>query len=112
MSLNDAVDGSSTRHVSAMDVGAAKAPTIRGAKNASDHDNRSGYSEISLSSSRRRCGGQRCVASPAQATLRVGVLPEAVVLPSRHRSLRVVTSLVTRAPGAWPHCTPDAAGLR
>ena len=28
-SLVDAVDGSSTRHVSAMDVGAVKAPTIR-----------------------------------------------------------------------------------
>src|SRR5262249_36751204 len=29
MSLTDAVDGSSTRHVSAMEVGADKAPTIR-----------------------------------------------------------------------------------
>ena len=29
MSVSDAVDGSSTRHVSAMDVGAVKAPTIR-----------------------------------------------------------------------------------
>src|SRR5277367_1690758 len=29
MSLIDAVDGSSTRHVSAMDVGAVRAPTIR-----------------------------------------------------------------------------------
>jgi hypothetical protein len=29
MSAFDAVDGSSTRHVSAMDVGAAEAPTIR-----------------------------------------------------------------------------------
>jgi hypothetical protein len=29
MSDVDAVDGSSTRHVSAMDVGAAEAPTIR-----------------------------------------------------------------------------------
>ena len=29
MSAFDAVDGSSTRHVSAMDVGADKAPTIR-----------------------------------------------------------------------------------
>ena len=35
--------------------------------------------------------------SPAQATLRAGVLPEAAALPSRYRSLRVVTSLVTRA---------------
>ena len=29
MSPTDAVDGSSTRHVSAMEVGAVKAPTIR-----------------------------------------------------------------------------------
>jgi hypothetical protein len=29
VSAVDAVDGSSTRHVSAMDVGAVKAPTIR-----------------------------------------------------------------------------------
>ena len=29
MSPNDAVDGSSTRHVSAIDVGAAEAPTTR-----------------------------------------------------------------------------------
>jgi hypothetical protein len=29
VSVIDAVDGSSTRHVSAMDVGAVKAPTIR-----------------------------------------------------------------------------------
>ena len=29
VSAFDAVDGSSTRHVSAMDVGAVKAPTIR-----------------------------------------------------------------------------------
>jgi hypothetical protein len=29
MVANDAVDGSSTRHVSAMDVGAAEAPTIQ-----------------------------------------------------------------------------------
>jgi hypothetical protein len=30
MSAIDAVDGSSTRHVSAMDVGAVKAPTKKG----------------------------------------------------------------------------------
>jgi hypothetical protein len=29
MSANDAVDGSSTRHMSAMEMGAAEAPTIR-----------------------------------------------------------------------------------
>jgi transposase len=40
MPASDAVDGSSTRHVSAMNVGADKAPRFGGAKHASDHDNR------------------------------------------------------------------------
>src|ERR1700730_17729802 len=53
---------------------------------------RSGYSAVSLSGSRRRCGGQYCPPSPAQATLRGGVLPEASVLPGRYRSLRLVAS--------------------
>ena len=41
MSAVDAVDGSSTRHVSAMDVGAVKAPMIQRSYDANDHDNRS-----------------------------------------------------------------------
>jgi transposase len=39
-------------------------------------------------------------------------LPEAAIVSDRYRSLRVITSLVARAPGAWPHRSPDAAGLR
>ena len=41
MSAVDAVDGSSTRHVSAEDVGAVKAPAIWRSIHANDHDNRS-----------------------------------------------------------------------
>ena len=41
-----------------------------------------------------------------------GILPEAAAVPGRHRGLRLVASLVARTPGAWPHCSPDAAGLR
>ena len=44
----DAVDGSSTRHVSALDVGAVKAPTIGGAIHANGHDNRSRHCQIGL----------------------------------------------------------------
>ena len=32
-------------------------------------------------------------------------------LPRRHRSLCLVTPLVARAAGVWPHRSPDAAGL-
>ncbi len=39
----DAVDGSSTRHVSATNVGADKAPQFGGAKHADGHDNWSRY---------------------------------------------------------------------
>jgi transposase len=40
ISAFDAVDGSSTRHLSAENVGAVKAPTIRRSIHANDHDNR------------------------------------------------------------------------
>jgi hypothetical protein len=46
MSAFDAVDGSSTRHVSAMDVDAVKAPRFGGASYANDHDNRSGHRQV------------------------------------------------------------------
>jgi transposase len=36
---------------------------------------------------------------------------EAATVPDRHRSVRLVASLVTRGPGAWSHRTADAAGL-
>ena len=49
----DAVDGSSTRHVSAEDVGAVKAPAIRRSIHANDHDNRSRHRQIGLSGARR-----------------------------------------------------------
>jgi hypothetical protein len=59
MSADDAVDGSSTRRASAMDVGAVKAPTIRRSYLYNGHDNRSRYREVSLSGPRRRRGGYR-----------------------------------------------------
>ena len=41
-----------------------------------------------------------------------GVLSEAAAVPRRDRGLCVVAPLVTRAPGARPHRSADAAGLR
>src|SRR5215212_866994 len=107
----DAVDGSSTGTQVPQMLGAVKAPRFEGAKHASDYNNRSGYREVGISGSRRRCGGQCCAPSSAQAPLRSDLLSEAAAVPDWYRSLRLVASLVPRAPNAWPHCAPDAAGL-
>jgi len=54
MSAFDAVDGSSTRHVSAKDGGAANAPAIsEELANANDYDNQSQYRQVGLSSAWR-----------------------------------------------------------
>ena len=47
-----------------------------------------------------------------EASLRAGVLWKVATMPGRHRSLRLVAPLVTRAAGAWPYRAADAAGLR
>jgi hypothetical protein len=62
----------------AMDVVLLRPPRFEGRKCKRSRQ-RSGYSAVSLSGSRRRCGGQYCPPSPAQATLRVAFLQQ---LPS------------------------------
>jgi hypothetical protein len=99
------------RHVSAMDVGAVKAPRFGGAKSCKRLRQSVWISRSRFSDPRRRCGGECYRTSSAQAAVRVGILPEAAAVPDRHRSLRLVASLVARAPRVWPHCAPDAAGL-
>jgi hypothetical protein len=64
--LIDAVDGSSTRHVSAIDVGAVKAPTIRRSQ-VTQAITTSRHREVSLSGSRHRCGGQ-CHPTPSASS--------------------------------------------
>jgi hypothetical protein len=111
MSLIDAVDGSSTRHVSAMEVGAVKAPTIR-----RSYPCKRSRQLVSISPSRsfRFMASMRMAISSSagrssDATYRP--FPEAAAVPCRHRSLRLVALLVARTPGAWPYRSPDAAGL-
>jgi hypothetical protein len=48
---------------------------------------------------------------PAEAALRLDFLRDASAMPGRHRSLRLVASLVARTPSAWPHRSTNAAGL-
>src|ERR1700733_6017933 len=111
MSDIDAVDGSSTGTSVPWMWVLLKLPRFGGAKHASDHDTRSRHCEAGLSGSWHGCGWQCHHPPSAQAALRAGILSEAATLPDRHRSLRLVASLVTRAPGAWSHRTADAAGL-
>ena len=87
-------------------------PRFGGATYPNGHDNRSGYREVSLSGPRRRRGGECSYSPAAQATLRDDLLPEAIAVPGRYRSLRLVASLVARTPGDWPSCASDAGGFR
>src|SRR5271169_2971596 len=89
-----------------------KLPRFGGANYASHHDNRSRYSEVGFSGSRRRRRGHSPPPPSAQTALCGDLLPEVAALSDRYRSLRLVASLVARAPGAWPHRSLDAAGLR
>ena len=92
----------------AMDVVLLRPPQFEGRKCKRSRQ-RSGYSAVSLSGSRRRCGGQYCPPSPAQATLRVGVLPEVSVLPGRYRSLRLVASSKRRTDLVTPRSSAATA---
>ena len=56
-------------------------------------------------------GGQGADPPPVEAPPGVGVFSEAAFLSGWHRSLRLVSPLVTRAPGAWPYRAINAAGL-
>src|SRR5271170_3669336 len=87
-------------------------PRFGGATYANGHDDRSRYREVGFSGPRRRCGGECSYSPAAQATLRDDLLPKAIAVPGRYRSLRLGASLVARTPGDWPLCAADAAGLR
>ena len=96
MSAIDAVDGSSTRHVSAMDVGAVEVLTIQ-----RSYPCRQLRQSVSTSPSRSSRSPALCrwpSGDPpsVEASLRPGVLPEVAVLPDRHRGLRFIAPLVAR----------------
>jgi hypothetical protein len=79
MSASDAVDGSSARNVSAMDVGAVKAPKTRRSSRANRQDNRSRHREVGLLGLRRRCSARNIMIVLVDPT--IGLLTGA----SRHR---------------------------
>ena len=111
-SVIDAVDGSSTRRASAMDVGAVKAPTIRRSYLCKRSRQSVWISRSRFFRSTASTRGECSYSPAAQATLRDDLLPEAIAVPGRYRSLRLVASLVARTPSDRPFCAVDAAGLR
>ena len=106
----DAVDGSSARHVSAMDVGAVER------SHNSEELSTQAVTTIGLDIAKSvfqvhgvDAGGQ--VVLRRQLKRRY-VLAFFQKLPSClvwYRSLRLVASSVARTAGAWPHRSPDAA---
>src|SRR4029077_1757311 len=92
--------------------GLLRLPRFRGAIHADGHDNRSRYRKVGVSGPRRRCWWPGGYSPSAETPLCPGVLPEAVAMPGRHRSLRLIAPLVARAAGTWSHRAVDAAGLR
>src|SRR5258705_3044090 len=94
-----------------MDVGAVEAPRFRGANHADDNDNRFRHRQVSFPGSRRRRWRPSGHSPPVEAPLRLGVLPEAVALSGRYRSLRLGAPLVARAPGTGSHRAVDPTGL-
>src|SRR5712671_2634621 len=112
MSAFDAVDGSSTGTGVPWMWVLIRPHDSEEPSHASDYDHRSRHCEVSFPGSRRRCEGQCGASPPDQAALRSGVLPEAAAVPGWHRSLCLGASLVAPTASAWPHRSPDAAGLR
>src|SRR4026209_1054738 len=94
-----------------MDVGAVKAPTIR-----RSHTCKRSRQSVSISPSlffkSTELTRQSNRSPSAQAPVRFAILSEATAVPHRHRSLRFVASLVTRAQSAGAYGAFDAAGLR
>src|SRR6185436_11921380 len=94
----DAVDGSSTGTSVPWMWALLRLPRFRGASDADDHDNRFRHRKVGFPGSRRRRGRPGDCSPAIEASLRPYVLPEAIAMCGRYRSLRVGAPLVTRAP--------------
>src|SRR5260370_40627311 len=110
-SASDAVDGSSTGTSVPWMWVLLRLPRFRGASHADDNDNRFRHRQVSFPGSRRRRWRPSGHSPPVEAPLRLGVLPEAVALSGRYRSLRLGAPLVARAPGTGSHRAVDPTGL-
>src|SRR5258706_10296769 len=110
-SESDAVDGSSTGTSEPWMWALLRLPRFRGANHADDNDNRFRHRQVSFPGSRRRRWRPSGHSPPVEAPLRLGVLPEAVALSGRYRSLRLGAPLVARAPGTGSHRAVDPTGL-
>jgi hypothetical protein len=107
-SESDAVDGSSTWHFSAKEVGAAlKAPTIRRSYHANGFDNGLDTAKSVFRVYGVDPSGQVVVRRQLKRRQVIGFFPEVATMLDRDRGLCVVTSLVARA-GHGRRTMPDA----
>src|SRR5258708_27144063 len=102
-SVFDAVDGSSTGTSVPWMWALLRLPRFRGANHADDNDNRFRHRQVSFPGSRRRRWRPSGHSPPVEAPLRLGVLPEAVALSGRYRSLLLCPPLLPPAPATMTH---------
>src|SRR5258706_12214736 len=110
-SVVDAVGGSSTGTSVPWMWALLRLQRFRGANHADDNDNRFRHRQVSFPVSRRRRWRPSGHSPEVEAPLRLGVLPKAVALSGRYRSLRLGAPLVARAPGTGSHRAVDPTGL-
>src|ERR1700752_666084 len=111
MSVADAVDGSSTGTSVPWMWALLRFPRFRGASDADDNDNRFRHRKVGFPGSRRRCWRPGDCSQAIEASFWTDLLPEAIAMSGRYRSLRVRSPLVSRAPSAGSYGAVDAAGL-
>src|SRR6188472_1888453 len=111
MSAIDAVDGSSTGTRVPWIWEPLKLPRFGGATRANCYDNRFRHRKISISGAWHRWCRPGGDPPSVEAPVCAGFLSEAAIMSGRHRSLRLITLLVARAPSTWSQRAIDAASL-
>src|SRR5580765_1660450 len=89
----DAVDGSSTGTSVPWMWALLRLPRFRGASDADDNDNRFRHRKVGFPGSRRRRWRPGDCSQAIEASLCTDLLPEAIALSGRYRSLRVCSPL-------------------
>src|SRR5258705_1223414 len=92
-SVSDAVDGSSTGTSVPWMWALLRLPRFRGASDADDNDNRFRHRKVGFPGSRRRRWRPGDCSQAIEASLCTDLLPEAIAMSGRYRSLRVCSPL-------------------
>src|SRR5207344_3560976 len=89
----DAVDGSSTGTSVPWMWALLRLPRFRGASDADDNDNRFRHRKVGFPGSRRRRWRPGDCSQAIEASLCTDLLPEAIAMSGRYRSLRVLLTI-------------------